>query len=65
MIVYLDPDDYKEDTRKKKEIKKLPPEPRPNTQDKKGRKRNLRVEGMKTAAGFYPRDRDTVYGTIE
>jgi hypothetical protein len=63
MIVYLDPDDYKEDTRKRQEIKKLPPDPRPNTQAR-NRRRNLKVDGMRTAAGFYPKDRGS-YGTID
>jgi hypothetical protein len=56
MIVYLDPDDYKEDARKKQEIKKISPDPRPTTQGR-GRRQQPRVDGMRTSAGFYPRER--------
>jgi len=58
MIVYLDPDDYKEDTRRKQEKIKEVNMPRPESQQRGGpRRRNIRTEGMKTAANFYPRDR--------
>lgn len=58
MIVYLDPDDYKEDTRRKQEKIKEINMPRPESQQRGGvRRRNIRTDGMKTAANFFPRDR--------
>lgn len=66
MIVYLDPDDYKEETKKRQEIKQAPmPAPKPASRlgsQRKDRKRNLKVDGMKTTAGFFPRDRGNYNG---
>ena len=66
MIVYLDPDDYKEETKKKQEKKETPPpsrEParpgtqRPGSQQRRDRKRTPKVDAMRTTGNFYPRDR--------
>lgn len=68
--MYLDPDDYKEEFLRKREQKLKEKEKeqystpqnkkeeymRPVTQMKSSR-RNLKVDGMKTGANFYPRIR--------
>ena len=57
MIVYLDPEDYKEEARKKQEKKMaVPARPTTNQNERKAR-RNMRTDGMRTAAGFYPVDK--------
>ncbi len=72
LIVYLDPDDYKEEFLRKREQKLKEKEKeqkefstpqikkedymRPVTQMKSSR-RNLKVDGMRTGANFYPRAR--------
>ena len=59
MIIFVDPDDYDKKLAQKKGNKV--PEPRPGTQGGRAEsrlgKRNRRTDGMKTAAGFYPRGR--------
>ena len=58
MIVYLDPDDYKEETRKKQEIRQVPmPVPRPGSNQQRNMRRKNRTNGMKTAVGFFPQEK--------